>query len=115
VPDRLRQIYSRVIAHDDVFPQDTDDVTWLREAGRRGWVVLMRDDRIRFRPGERQAVMQAGVPCFCLNPSKGMTGEDMAEAFLKALPRILRVVAANPAGGYIRGVNRQGRVRRLFP
>jgi hypothetical protein len=44
-----------------------------------------------------------------------MTGEDMAEAFLKALPRILRVVAANPAGGYIRGVNRQGRVRRLFP
>jgi hypothetical protein len=44
-----------------------------------------------------------------------MTGEDMAEALVKALSKILRIVAANPAGGYIRGVNRQGRVRRLFP
>jgi len=25
-----------------------------------------------------------------------MTGEDMAEAFVKALPKILRIVAANP-------------------
>jgi hypothetical protein len=104
-----------VIAHDDVFAGDTDDEVWLRQAGHERWVVLMKDDRIRYRPGEQRAVIESGVACFCLHPSRGMTGEDMAEAFVKALPKILRIVAANPGGGYIRGVNRQGRVRRLFP
>jgi hypothetical protein len=104
-----------VIAHDDVFAQDTDDQKWLREAGRRRWVVLMKDDRIRYRPGEQRAVIEAGVACFCLHPSKNLTGEQMADAFVKALPKILRIVKEDPGGGYIRGVNRQGRVRRLFP
>ena len=115
MPDRLRQLYPHLLAHDDVFAQNTDDETWLREAGRRGWIVLMKDDRIRYRPAEQRAVMESGVACFCLHPSKEMTGEDMAEAFERALPRILRIVAAEPRGGYIRGVNRQGQVRRLFP
>jgi hypothetical protein len=104
-----------VIAHDDVFAQDTDDEKWLREAGRLQWVVLMKDDRIRYRPAEQRAVIEAGVACFCLHPSKDLTGEQMADALVKALPKILRTVAEHPSGGYIRGVNRQGHVRRLFP
>jgi len=104
-----------VIAHDDVFPQDTDDEKWLLEAGRRRWVVLMKDDRLRYRPAEQRAVIEAGVACFCLHPSKGLTGEQMAGALVKALPKILRIVEKNPSGGYIRGVNREGQVRRLFP
>jgi PIN like domain len=103
-----------VIAHDDVFPQDTDDEVWLREAGRRGWVVLMRDDRIRYRPAEQAAVIASGVRCFCPHPSKNMTGEDMADALTKALPRLVRI-ASIQAGGYIKGVNRNGRIRHLFP
>ena len=73
-----------MIAHDDVFSQDVDDEVWLREAGRRGWVVLTRDDKIRYRPGEQQALIEAGTAVFCLNPSKGMTGGDMADAFTAA-------------------------------
>ena len=115
VPARLRQFHPVVIAHDDVFAQDTDDEVWLAEAGRRGWVVLMKDDRIRYRPGERAMVLSAGVPCFCLNPSRGMTGNEMADALITALPRILGIVAASPRGGYIKGVNRNGQVRHLFP
>jgi hypothetical protein len=111
----LREVHPSVIAHDDVFAQDTDDEVWLAEAGRRGWVVLMKDDRVRYRPGERAMVLSAGVPCFCLNPSKGMTGEDMGEAFVTALPRILAIVSAPRRGGFIKGVNRRGRVRHLFP
>jgi hypothetical protein len=108
-------VHPIVIAHDDVFPQDTDDAVWLAEAGRRRWVVLMKDDRIRYRPGERSMVLSAGVPCFCLNPSKGMTGDEIADALVAALPRILRIVAKSPQGGYIKGVNRKGGVRHLFP
>jgi hypothetical protein len=28
------------------------DAEWLRDAGDNGWVVLMKDDRIRHRPAE---------------------------------------------------------------
>jgi hypothetical protein len=92
-----------VIAHDDVFPQDTDDEVWLTEAGRRRWVVLMKDDRIRYRPGEQQAVLQARVACFCLNPSRGMTAEQMADAFTSALPTIVRSWRARPRADSSKG------------
>lgn len=115
VPGALRRIHPVVIAHDDVFPQNTDDEVWLREAGKRGWIVLMRDDRVRYRPGEQAAILAAGVSCFCLHPSKDMTGNEMARVLVAALPRILSIVAVSPRSGFIKGVNRQGRIRHLFP
>lgn len=114
VPGRLRQVHGDVVAHDDLFAQDADDEMWLRAAGRGGWIVLTSDDRIRYRPGEQRAVIESGVRCFCLHPTKGLTGEDIAEVFIKALPKILEISAREP-GGYIKGVNRKGQVRQLFP
>lgn len=115
MPDRLRQVHAVVHAHDDLFPQDTDDEVWLREAARKGWIVLTKDDRIRYRPGEQRAIVEAGVACFCLNPTKGMTAHEWAEALVTALPRILEMAATEKRRGYIKGVNRQGRIRHLFP
>ncbi len=115
MPDRLRQVHPVVHAHDDLFPQDTDDEVWLRESARNGWIVLTRDDRIRYRPGEQRAIVEAGVACFCLNPTKGMTATEWAEALVTALPKILEMAAFEKRSGYIKGVNRQGRVRHLFP
>jgi hypothetical protein len=37
----------RVELHDDHFPQGTPDVVWLTEVGKRGWIVLTKDTRIR--------------------------------------------------------------------
>ncbi len=111
----LRDLHPAVFAHDDLFPQDTDDETWLAEAGRRGMVVLTKDARIRYRSGERRAILAAKVRCFCLNPTKGMTGPDLANALVAALPEILRLVEAADPGGFIMGVNRHGEVRPLFP
>ena len=62
VPSRLRAVHPVVIAHDDVFPQDTDDEVWLAEAGKRGWVVLMKDDRIRYRPWRTDGRAESGCP-----------------------------------------------------
>jgi hypothetical protein len=114
VPGALRQIHPVVFAHDDVFPQDTADDVWLEAAGRNDWVVLMRDDRIRYRPAEQAAVLSSGVRCFCLNPSKNMTGDDMAAIFVAALPRIL-AIASGEARGYIKGLGRSGRIRHMWP
>ncbi len=103
-----------MIAHDDRFPQDSDDQTWLTEAGARSWIVLTKDEKIRYHPGEREVLLAAEVPVFCLHPSNGMTGEQMAAAFVTALPKIIRI-ADSENGGYMRGVNRKGEIRRLYP
>jgi hypothetical protein len=43
--------------HDDLFAQGTEDIVWLAEAGDNRWVVLTRDDRIRYNQLEKQAVL----------------------------------------------------------
>jgi hypothetical protein len=49
-------------------PQDeaVDDVAWLRLAGERGWPVLMKDERIKYRTAERRALIDHGVRAFCV-------------------------------------------------
>ena len=115
VPDRLREVHPNVIAHDDLFSQDTDDEVWLEEAGRQGWMVLTKDERIRRKPGEQMAIVQFGARCFVLHPTKGMTAEEMAEVLVRALPRILAITRDEKRPGFVKIVNRQGRVRHLFP
>ena len=41
-------------------------VVWLEQAGRTGWVALTKDDAIRRRPVELQALAAHGVRAFCL-------------------------------------------------
>jgi hypothetical protein len=57
------------------------DVDWLELAGRNGWSVLMKDERIRYRPAERAAVSAHGVRAFCLT-SGNLTAEHMADLFI---------------------------------
>jgi hypothetical protein len=104
VPDRLREAHPdvHVIAHDELFDQDTDDEIWLREAGRRSWVVLTKDERIRRKPGEQQAIIDWGARCFCLHPTTGMRAEDMAEVLTRTLPRMLKIAEAERRrGGFL--------------
>jgi len=67
-------------------PQDQDiaDTTWLADAGSRGWAVLLKDDRIRFNPPERAAVIAYEVRCFCLT-RQNLLSEEMAMWFLRNL------------------------------
>lgn len=58
------------------------DVDWLQVAGGRGWPVLMKDERIRYRPAERAALLTHGVRAFCLT-SGNLTGREMAELFIR--------------------------------
>ncbi|WP_372447974.1 hypothetical protein [Kibdelosporangium banguiense] len=46
--------------------EDVADVDWLARAGSEGWVVLMKDERIRYRPAERVALVDHQVRAFCL-------------------------------------------------
>jgi hypothetical protein len=72
------------------------DEEWLREVGQRGWIVLTRDDRIRYRFQERTALFHAGVRAFVL-ARRSLSGAAMAEAFVQALPAMRRFVVRHQA------------------
>ena len=71
VPDLLRAVGLRLITLAEHYgipaDQDIEDVTWLELAGRRDWVVFMKDTEIRRRPAERSAVRSHAVRAFCLS------------------------------------------------
>ena len=112
IADALRQAGAEVQIHDDHFRQGTPDEEWLREVGQRRWIVLTKDTQIRYRAPERIALMQSGVRAFVL-VAGNLSGREMAEVFVKALPAIRRFVTHhNPP--FIAKVTRSGAVSMLF-
>jgi predicted nuclease of predicted toxin-antitoxin system len=112
VAEALRQQGVRAEVHEDHFPIDAKDEDWLPEVEQRGWVVLTKDDRIRYRPIERDALIRARVAMFVL-ASGNLRGEEMAQAFIAALPRIRRFLTKNRPP-FIARVSRSGTVSLLF-
>jgi hypothetical protein len=81
--------------------QGLKDETWLRDVGEHDWVVLMKDDAIRRRPAERDALTDGGVRAFCLTNAQ-LRGEEQARRLVENRHRILRL--AQRPGPYIYGV-----------
>jgi PIN like domain len=108
VAQALRDIGETVEIHDDHFAPDAKDEDWLVEVGKRGWIVLTKDDRIRYRATERTALAAARVRAFVLTSSQ-LQGTEMAAAFVKALPRIKRLIA-NHTPPFIARISRSGNV-----
>lgn len=85
--------------------QDIQDVTWLAYAGGQGWPVLMKDDRIRYRPAETHAVLAHHVQAFCLT-SGNLRATEMAERFLNVIDEM--AIACREPGPFLYTVSRQG-------
>lgn len=104
----LREKGAAVKIHDDLFLQNAEDRDWLLTCGRKSWIVLTKDSRIRYRAIEREAVRQSGTRVFVLVSSR-LRGNEMAEAFVRALGRIGRM-ANNNDGPFIAKVYKDGKV-----
>ena len=87
------------------------DEVWLRDAGENDWIVLTKDDAIRRRPAERDALTEAAVRVFCLT-NRHLRGVEQTERFIRNSHRILR--QARKPGPYIYGVYEHG-LKRLWP
>lgn len=111
----LRKAGLQVRSMADVYGERTGqglaDETWLADAGKNNWVVLTKDDAIRRRPAERDALIEAKVRVFCLT-NRSLRGAEQAARFLTNRDRILRI--AHTPGPYIYGVYATG-LRRLWP
>jgi len=77
--------------HDDHFARDEEDRIWLQTVGARGWVVLTKDQRLRYRPLEIGALRASKARVFVLTAGN-LRGSEIAAAFLAALPRMCLVL-----------------------
>lgn len=115
VVEALRETGLTVHSMADVYGEERAqrlaDAVWLGDAGRKDWIVLTKDDAIRRRPAERDALTKAAVRCFCLTTAQ-LRGAAQIERFVNNRNRILR--QARKPGPYIYGVYESG-LKRLWP
>jgi PIN like domain len=105
----LRAAALNVEVHDDHFPRDALDPEWLRAVGERNWIVVTRDERIRYRVAEKQAIRRAKVRAFVLAAQGNLRAEMLAGIFLKALPKV-RAIVAKHRPPFIAKIWRDGKI-----
>jgi predicted nuclease of predicted toxin-antitoxin system len=96
VAEALRSAGAEVRVHADYFREDAADDEWLEEVGKKGWLVLTKDKRIRYRRAVFEAVVQANVRLFVLTAGN-VTAMQMGEIFVKALRRMVRMAGNHDA------------------
>jgi predicted nuclease of predicted toxin-antitoxin system len=110
-PLRTELIKTGLVAeiHDDHFARDAEDRVWLQAVGERGWVVLTKDQRLRYRPLEIATLRASRARVFVLTAGN-LRGSEIAAVFLTALPRICQLLNEVP-GPFLARVSRPGHVR----
>lgn len=111
VAQALRDAGAQVEIHDDHFPQDAPDVDWLTDVGKRGWIVLSKDERIRRNRVERAALQAAGLRAFFLT-QQNITGPEMAALFTSVLRGMVNRAKMQPAP-FLYTISRVGNFSRV--
>jgi hypothetical protein len=88
-----------------------EDEDWIREVTSDGLVILMKDDQIRRKPREQQAILDSGARAFVVT-NANLTGERVAALFVENRFRITQ--RARHPSPYIYGVYPAG-LEKLFP
>lgn len=113
VPALLRDAGLRLHTLAEVYGVPADeavaDTAWLELAGQRGWPVLMKDERIRYRPSERAAVLAHCVQAFCLTGGN-LRAAAMAEQYIAVIDDLAQACASR--GPFLYAVSARG-LRRL--
>lgn len=110
--NRLRQAGHVVHLIADFYEHDASEIPdeqWITEGCRRGWALLTKDKRIRFRHDELAAL---DGWLFCL--ANGNTPIDaMTASLLAAMPRIHRAIQHSGPGFW--HVYADGQIRKMWP
>ena len=92
----LREAGIPFVAHRELFADDTPDAQWIAEVGRRGLVVLTRDQQIRRRPNELAAVRAARIHLFALTAGN-LSAAETAALCVAAWPAVQRALVRHAA------------------
>ncbi len=96
--------------HDDLpqVPRGALDDDWLPIIGGRRLVVITRDQRIRYRDAEKQALVDHGVRGFVLTGRRSQTTADSMAILQLHWARIEVLVSAGPQGPWMHAVTASG-------
>jgi len=97
----------------DEFGSGTPDPVWLPVAAAKGWILIGKDDRWRYRAEEKEILIRARARVFIF-VSKTAKREEIAEAIVAALPRMAQLIGSQPAP-FIARVLLSGFVGLLYP
>jgi hypothetical protein len=93
--DRMRECGAHVEHAGGAFPFGTPDEIWLTACGKRNWIVLTRDQRIRRRVLEREAIRQSSAAVFALTAGQA-TAAETAEVITRLLAKFLNMTVSEP-------------------
>jgi hypothetical protein len=111
-PEILKSGGLTVERHADHFAHDTPDEAWLEQVGKRGWIALTHDRRIRYKPNELRAVMQHGVSLLVIVGK--IPFPDLADNFVNSRSAIENFLRGRKPP-FIAKVYRPGRIEHWYP
>lgn len=115
VPEGLREagfkVHTLASEYGEQRAQAVSDEEWIGLAAARGWVVLTKDDRIRRRTAEFEAVRAHDVRMFCLT-NANLQGAEQLKRFLSNINRIVQ--RSQRRGPWICAVY-EARVAQIWP
>jgi uncharacterized protein with PIN domain len=89
------------------------DKEWLPTAIARGWILLTKDDRWRFRPAERAILVNAQARVFVF-VSKSARAKEIVETIMRCLEKIAKIIENEPAP-FVAHILLSGHVYLVFP
>jgi hypothetical protein len=98
-------------AHHHHFAPDAPDESWLAAAADKGWLVVTRDQRIRYRANELAAMKRARLHVFVFTQG-GLSGAETGSILAKCHATMLRL-ASQVAPPAFFSLTRRGEVNRL--
>jgi uncharacterized protein with PIN domain len=90
----LRDAGVSVELHDDHFDERTMDVVWIPAIAERGWVAVTKDDRIRYRPLEKELVLASRARLLLLTGKADLVVH--AQNFIHSIASVERFINRSP-------------------
>ena len=113
VAEALRKVRGDVKWFEDEFDHWKKDIEWLPVAGDNGWLIILRDKKVRTRPGERQAIISHGAGCFILNQGNDPSKWEYLKLLTLTLDEMIDV-DGRMARPYIYTVTREGAMKQVL-
>lgn len=92
----VAQLTAAGIAFDRVgvtVPFGAPDDVWLSHCGKHSYLALTRDERIRYRALEKQALIEHGVACFTFTQGRA-TAAQCAARIVALAPKMVAIAAS---------------------
>ena len=86
--DPLKDALISLQLHRDHFIQHEEDEKWIPVVASQDWIIVTADERVRFNPREKQAIIESKAKVLILTMGKSPYFPDLATNFLNSYRRI---------------------------